>query len=165
MPSKTSAFSDRLEDEIPHLRRYARSLCHDVERADDLVQDCLEKAIARGDQFQPGTSLRSWLFTILKHGFIDGKRSTSRRGVHVPLEAWSATAAHKPEQPGRIEFQEVLHAIDGLRPEERDVIDFVVFRGMRYREASKRLHVAIGTIKSRLARARHSLADVTGHAA
>jgi RNA polymerase sigma-70 factor (ECF subfamily) len=159
------ALLDQLEDEIPHLRRYARSLCHDPERADDLVQDCLERAISRANQFQPGTDLRRWLFTILKHGFIDIRRANARRGIHVPLEDWSSSASHKPEQPSHLEARDVLEAIDHLRREERDVIDFVVFKGMRYRDVSSKLHVAVGTIKSRLARARHSLAEITHHAA
>jgi len=165
VPKKNITLLDQLEDEIPHLRRYARSLCHDPERADDLVQDCLERAISRIEQFQPGTDLRCWLFTILKHGFIDTQRTKARRGVHVPLEDWSSSASHKPEQPSHLEARNVLEAIEHLRREERDVIDFVVFKGMRYRDVSRRLHVAVGTIKSRLARARHSLADITGHAA
>lgn len=165
MPIHSQALLDRLEDEMPHLRRFARSLTHETERADDLVQDCLERAIERLDQFRPGTDLRSWLFTILKNSFIDKQRARARRGIQVSLEDWSSAAGHKPEQPSRLEFDAVLDAMEGLRREERDVIDYVVFEGLRYREVSERLHVAIGTVKSRLARARHSLADMTGHAA
>ena len=165
MPTEHSAILDQLEGEIPHLRRFARSLTHDVERADDLVQDCLERAIERIDQFHPGTDLRCWLFTIIKHNFIDKQRAKARRGIQVPLEDWSGSASHRPEQPDKLEVKAVLTAIDHLRREERDIIDSVVFKGMRYRDVSEQLHVAIGTVKSRLARARHSLSDITGHAA
>jgi RNA polymerase sigma-70 factor (ECF subfamily) len=165
LPSNSQALLDRLKDEIPHLRRFARSLTHEADRAEDLVQDCLERAIEKMDQFHPGTDLRSWLFAILKNSFIDKKRALARRGIQVSLEDWSSAASHRPEQPDRLEFRAVLDAMDALRREERDVIDYVVFEGLRYREVSDRLHVAIGTVKSRLARARHSLADLTGHAA
>ena len=165
MKNNKTVLLDQLESEIADLRRYARSLCHDTDRADDLVQDCLERAISHLDQFRPGTNLRSWLFTILKHGFIDNQRTKVRRGVHVPLEDWSSSACHEAEQPVQLEVRDVLDAIDGLRTEERQVIDFVIFKGMRYREASKKLDVAVGTIKSRLARARSSLTDITGYAA
>jgi len=165
VPTTKEDLLDQLEDEIPHLRRYARSLTHETERADDLVQDCLERAIQRFHQFQPGTDLRCWLFTILKHGFIDRQRTKARRGVHIPLEDWSSSASHKAEQPDQLEVKDVLEALDHLRREERDVIDFVVFKGMRYRDVSEKLDVAVGTIKSRLARARHSLAELTVHAA
>ena len=76
-------FAQLLEEQIPRLRRYARALTHDVERADDLVQSCLERAITKQHLWQPGTDLRAWLFTILHNQHVNEVRHSVREGVSI----------------------------------------------------------------------------------
>ncbi|GIX17024.1 MAG: DNA-directed RNA polymerase sigma-70 factor [Rhodothalassiaceae bacterium] len=148
---------DGIEREIPHLRRYARALTRDPDDADDLVQDTLERAIARLDQFQPGTDLRSWMFTIMHNLFIDGCRRARRRGESVEIEDWMANASAEPSQLDAVTVREVIEKMDHLSPHEREVLEKVAIDGMKYEEAAAELGVAVGTVKSRLFRARESL--------
>ncbi|HZD26257.1 MAG TPA: sigma-70 family RNA polymerase sigma factor, partial [Alphaproteobacteria bacterium] len=84
--TRQSIAPDTLNAEIPHLRRYASALSGDRDQADDLVQDCLVRAISRLDRYEPGTNLRSWLFTIMKNGHIDHIRKQQRRGHEVEVQ-------------------------------------------------------------------------------
>ena len=148
---------DGIEREIPHLRRYARALTRDPDDADDLVQDTLERAITRLDQFQPGTDLRSWMFTIMHNLFIDGCRRARRRGESVAIEEWMADASAEPAQLDAVAVREVLDHIADLSPHEREVLERVAIDGLKYEEAAAELGVAVGTVKSRLFRARENL--------
>jgi len=151
------AIFGEMESQIPHLRRYARALTRDPEAADDLVQDALERAIARIDKFQEGTDLRSWMFTIMHNLHIDRCRRRQRRGIHVPLEEWSADADQPAHQPARIALRELDSHFDRLGANEEAVMRLVGLRGLKYEEAAAVLGVAVGTVKSRLFRARESL--------
>ena len=148
---------DALEAEIPHLRRYARSLTRETVRADDLVQDCLERAISRCEQFQVGTNLRSWLFTILRNVHIDECRKNQRRGPAVPLEDWHGDVAAEPRQEWALELREFGRSFDQLRKDERDILLRVAVDGQSYEEIAEHLDIAVGTVKSRLSRARQRL--------
>lgn len=152
-----SATLRHLEGEIPHLRRYAHSLTHHPDQADDLVQDCLEKAVTHIDKFSAGTDLRCWLFTIMRHSHIDRLRKQQRRGPHVVFEDWLHETWRPPEQEHYLRIQDVVAAMDKLRPCDQEVIRLVVAEGMLYKEVAARLGVAVGTVKSRLSRARHTL--------
>lgn len=149
---------ENISAELPHLRRYALSLARDPEVAEDLVQDCAVRAIAKEEQFVPGTHLRRWLFTILRNANIDRQRRGARRGVHVPLSDWHA-ATHQPaRQEGRLALEDVRRQIGRLRPCDREVLRLSVFVGLSHEEIAGRLGIAIGTVKSRLSRSRAALA-------
>ncbi|GAB4155937.1 MAG: hypothetical protein Tsb0016_27610 [Sphingomonadales bacterium] len=148
---------DCLSEEMPHLRRYARSLVRQPDLADDLVQDCLEKAVTHIDKFTVGTDLRCWLFTIMRNSHIDAMRKQQRRGPHVEIEEWYRETWRPPEQEHYLRVQDVVAAMEKLRPCDQEVVRLVVAEGMLYKDVARRLGVAVGTVKSRLSRARHVL--------
>ncbi len=144
--------------EIPRLRRYARSLLHDLDAADDLVQDCLERALARLDNWRSGESPRRWLFTIMHHLFIDQMRKAGRRGdaAMLPLEAGEAVAT-PAEQLGNVASREIVEALQAIAPERRAALVMVGIEGFSYAEAANILGVPAGTLMSRIARGREEL--------
>lgn len=153
-----------IEAQIPALRRYARALVRDAEAADDLVQDCLERAVARFSQFRPGTNLRTWLFTILHNVHCDGLRRRRRQGVHVPLEEWEPSARAPANQRGAAQLRDFRRAFDTLAESDRQILLLVGLEGFSYEEASQMLDLAVGTVKSRLFRARERLRAIeTAH--
>ena len=149
-----------LEQEIPRLRRYARYLARDVEQADDLVQEALVRAIGGIDRWVPGTNLRAWLFAILRNAFI----SELRRAGHAPIEAPVADEhpAHASlgNQEVRVQVLELGRALDLLAGEHREVLLLVAVEGMKYEEAADVLGVPVGTVRSRLSRARIALREL-----
>jgi RNA polymerase sigma-70 factor (ECF subfamily) len=148
---------DLIEMEIPRLRRFARYLVRDADRADDVVQECLLRAIDRVDTWQPGTNLRAWLFTILRHCHID----EVRRARHYPLVADAACNGHAASIPEsqelRVTLGEIQDAFLRLRDEHREILLLVVVEGLDYQEAADILGVPVGTVRSRLSRARQAL--------
>jgi len=144
--------------EIPRLRRYARSLLRDRDSADDLVQDCLERALARLDNWQSGESPRRWLFTIMHHLFIDQMRRRSRRGeaAFLPLDNEEALAA-PAEQLSSAASRDIVHALQAIGPERREALVMVAIEGFSYAEAAGILGVPAGTLMSRIARGREEL--------
>lgn len=150
---------DRIRDavvtEIPHLRRYARALLRDATAADDLVQDCLERALGRLHLFQPGTNLRSWLFAVLHNLFISQRRAAARRRDEPMADPPSP--AVPPVQPVRLEARDMGNALALLPPEQRAVVLLIGLEDMSYREAADVLGVPIGTVMSRLSRGRERL--------
>ena len=147
-----------LLSEIPRLRRYARALLHDRDAADDLVQDCLERALTRLDSWQTGDSPRRWLFTIMHHLFIDQARRTKRRGEaqmlpldHIDVES---TPAH---QFDGVASREIIDALQAIQPERRAALLLVAVEGFSYAEAASVLGVPAGTLMSRIARGRDEL--------
>lgn len=148
--------------QIPGLRRYARALLRDPDRADDLVQDCLERALGRGHLWQPrpgGQGLRGWLFTIMHNLHIDQARRRTSMPPEVPLEA-SGPLAEPARQSDRIALGELAAALDRLPDDQRQVLLLVGLEGMSYREAADATGVPIGTVMSRLARGRDRLRQV-----
>jgi len=143
--------------ELPQLRRYALFLAKDKALADDLVQDCVARAIDRGDQFQPGTNFRAWLFTILRSVFLNHKRSVSNRPFEPEDAATSSHLSVRPGQETRIEVRELERALSKLSGAHRDILLLVVVEGFSYEEAAGILGVPLGTVRSRLARARQDL--------
>jgi RNA polymerase sigma-70 factor, ECF subfamily len=144
--------------EIPRLRRYARSLLRDRDAADDLVQDCLERALVRLDNWQTGESPRRWLFTIMHHLFIDQMRKVNRRGeaAMLPLEAGEAVA-QPAEQLEGIASREIIDALQAISPDRRAALVMVAIEGFSYAEAANMLGVPAGTLMSRIARGREEL--------
>jgi RNA polymerase sigma-70 factor, ECF subfamily len=155
-----SDFAQLLETEIPRLRRYARALTRDASRADDMVQSCLLRAVAKQHLWQPGTDLRAWLFTILHNQNVNYVRRSVREGVAVPLEdvAPALTAASNVE--ASLELRDFELAIARLPAEQRQVILLVGLEGMGYEEAAKILGIPVGTVRSRLSRGRDTLREL-----
>lgn len=150
--------SQQIQDEIPHLRRYAGALTRNRADMEDLVQDCLERALARQEQFRPGTDLRRWLFTILRNLHIDGRRKSARRGHHLPIEDYNGEAATAGAQYFQLRLGEIEQRMRALRPCDRQVVLLSVFSDLSHDGIAQRMHVATGTVKSRLSRARRALA-------
>ncbi len=147
-----------LAGHIPHLRRYARALGRDTLGADDLVQDCLERALSRLHLFRPGTNLRTWLFTILHNLHVNDLRRRARRLDDIPLEEGIEARAASPDKPsGGLAVRDLSRALDQLADEQREVILLIGLEEMSYKEASEVLGVPIGTIMSRLSRGRERL--------
>ncbi len=145
-----------LEDHIPALRRYAQKLARDPDDAADVVQMCLERALRNFHMFQPGTNLRSWLFTILHNEFISEIRRRARRGHAVPLEDWLDPGV-RGGQEDAVEMREFDRAFDALAAKDREILQMVGIDGTSYATAGERLKLEIGTVKSRVFRARERL--------
>ncbi len=155
-------FLDEIEESVPALRRYARALTRNADRADDLVQDCIERAIRKQALWKPTGPLKSWLFRILLNLYRSELRTSRRRGDHVPVETLLVEPAIAPAQPGRIALSEMARAIDTLAVEQREALLLVVLEGMSYAEAAEAIGIPIGTLMSRLGRARAALRKLTG---
>ncbi len=152
----------QIESEIPRLRRYARFLTRDVEHADDLVQDCLVRALTKIDTWQPGTNLRAWLITILRNGFYNDCRRASRERKTMSEPRFTEPQIVPAQQDAAVTITEVEAAFMSLSNDHREVMTLVAIEGLSYEQAANTLGVSIGTIKSRLARARTRLSDLLG---
>ena len=150
---------DALLGAVPSLRAFAISLTNDPIRADDLVQDTLLRALSRMDQFERGTNLNAWLFTILRNLFHTEYRKR-RREVEDPDNAHAARLAVRPEQGSRLEFEDFRAALAKLTPDQREALLLVGAQGMSYEETAAVCGVAVGTIKSRVNRARARIAEL-----
>jgi RNA polymerase sigma-70 factor (ECF subfamily) len=146
-----------IEAEIPYLRRYARALVGGQDAADDLVQDALERAIQRFGQFQAGTNLRAWLFTILHNMRCDQYRRVVRRPVEIPIEDAPQQASTRASQSDGLHLEDFKRAFERLSEPHREVLVLVGLEGMDYQYAAAILGVEVGTVKSRVFRARESL--------
>jgi RNA polymerase sigma-70 factor, ECF subfamily len=144
---------------IPSLRAFAISLCGNVDRADDLVQETLMRAIAHLSSFQPGTNMSAWLFTILRNAFRSEYRKR-RREVEDADGKYADTLKSNPEQHSRVEFDEMLTALAKLPPDQREALILIGASGFSYEEAAAICECAVGTIKSRVSRARSRLAEL-----
>ena len=153
-----------IEAELPRLRRYARALTRDAVTADDLVQDCLTRALGKLHLWQPGTDLRAWLFTILHNQYVNHIRRAVREGSAVGLSESEPLLSRAPQQGKRLELRDLERAIAKLPKEQRAVILLVGLEGMRYEEVAVVLDVPVGTIRSRLSRGREALRRLTGAA-
>jgi RNA polymerase sigma-70 factor, ECF subfamily len=152
--------------EIPRLRRYARALLRDRDAADDLVQDCLERALTRLDNWHSGDNPRRWLFTIMHHLFIDQKRRTKRQSENLTLFADGLEPrVAAPSQLDSVASREVLDSLQALSPERRAALLLVAVEGLSYAEAATVLGVPAGTLMSRIARGREELRGLLDDAA
>jgi RNA polymerase sigma-70 factor, ECF subfamily len=151
-----------IEAEIPRLRRYARALTRDAITADDLVQDCLTRALGKLHLWQEGTDLRAWLFTILHNQYVNHIRRAVREGAAVGLSESEPLLSRAPQQGKRLELRDLERALAKLPEEQRSVILLVGLEGMRYEEVAAVLDVPVGTIRSRLSRGREALRRLTG---
>ena len=148
---------------LPRLRRFAVALTGSAADGDDLVQDTVERALRSLHQWEPGTRLDNWLFRIAKNRFIDGRRSHRRRSsviMEAPEEAASAYTDGIRATEARLALKDVIHNLQNLPIEQREALALVVIEGVSYRDASDILGIPIGTLTSRIARAREALADL-----
>jgi len=150
---------DAMLSTVPSLRAFAISLSGNVDRADDLVQETLLRAMANIDSFQPGTNMSAWLFTILRNLFRSEYRKR-RREVEDTDGGYAETLTSHPEQHGRIEFEEFRRALSVLPPDQREALILVGASGFSYEEAAAICECAVGTIKSRVNRARTRLSEL-----
>jgi len=153
------ALRDQILASIPSLRAFAISLSGNVDRADDLVQETILRALANINTFQPGTNLPAWLFTILRNLFRSEYRKR-RREVEDADGSFAQTLKSNPDQIGRIEFQEFRKALAELPSDQREALILVGASGFSYEEAADICECAVGTIKSRVNRARSRLAKL-----
>jgi RNA polymerase sigma-70 factor (ECF subfamily) len=158
---ETNDVADQLPQYLPALRRYARALTGDVTAADDLVQDCAERALSRAHLWHRPGNMRAWLFTIMHNLNANNRRRAATRPRlaavdDVPEPSWPAG------QLERLEANQTLAAIRQLSADHREVLMLVAIEGMAYTEAANVLGVPPGTVMSRLSRARDHLRQLTG---
>jgi RNA polymerase sigma-70 factor (ECF subfamily) len=152
-------FSIVLEQEIPRLRRYACAL-HRWNRpqADDLVQDTLVRAIAKQHLWQPGTNLRSWLFTLMHNQHVnDVRRSAARGGISHAVDELHDNYASASDAEASLQLRDLDRALGKLLVEQREIILLVALEGMSYADVAEVVGVPVGTIRSRLSRGRAAL--------
>lgn len=147
-----------IEPMIPSLRRYARALVRNHATADDLVQDCLERAVSRWHQRRSEGDARPWMFTILHNLAINQFRQGVNRGSHVTIdEADEKALGVEPVQEQGLLYRDVLEKLAELPEEQRSVLLLVAVEGLSYADAAKVLDIPVGTVMSRLSRARERL--------
>ena len=150
-----------IEALLPNLRRYARSLTHDVTAADDLVQECVARALARLHLWTAGTDLRAWLFTIMHNQYVSQVRRASREGTMVEWSDCSPTLTCAPRQIAQLELRDLERAITLLPEEQRIAVLLVGLTRRTYDEIASDCDVPVGTIRSRLSRGRRTLRTLT----
>lgn len=148
-------------DLIPALRAFARTFCRDVSDADDLVQETLTKGLANLDKFEPGTRMKSWLFTIMRNSFYTRAKTAVREAPGL-ADCASGRPISEATQEWSVRSREVRDAISHLPPAKREVLVLVGVLGISYEEAAEICCCSIGTVKSRLNRARASVLQLLG---
>jgi len=146
---------------VPHLRAFAISLTNNPDRADDLVQDTLVRAWANIDRFERGTNLNAWLFTIL-HNLVRSEYRKRKREVEDADGSFAARLKTQPDQQAHLDYEDCRRALRRLPVEQREALLLVAAQGMSYEEAAVVCKVAVGTIKSRVNRARFRLTALLG---
>jgi RNA polymerase sigma-70 factor (ECF subfamily) len=157
-----SEFHRLVENEIPRLRRYARALTRDSNQADDLVQDTLVRGIAKAHLWQTGTDIRAWLFTIMHNQHVNCVRRVMRERGTIDIEQVASTQVATTDPTASRQLSELDRALGQLSKGQREVVLLVGLEGMTYDEAAKILCVPIGTVRSRLGRAREALRALMG---
>lgn len=157
--NQSEAVVEELVAQTPNLRAFARSLVHDPSRADDLVQETVLKAWSNLDSFREGTNMRAWLFTILRNTFYSDLRK-HRREVEDIDGRYAAQVAEKPAQHGVMEMRDFTEAFKTLPDDQREALTLVGASGFSYEEAAEVCDCAVGTIKSRVNRARVKLSEM-----
>ena len=146
-----------IEQEIPRLRRYARALTRNRDRADDLVQDTLGRALVKEQFWQPGTNLKAWLFTIMHNQNVNNVRRDTRQSGGLDIEQTSSTLTATTDPTATCKMFELERALAQLPVEQQQVILLVGLEGMSYEDTAGILTVPVGTVRSRLSRGRDAL--------
>jgi RNA polymerase sigma-70 factor (ECF subfamily) len=156
----------QIEAEVPRLRRYARALTRDVVAADDLVQNCLVRALSKQHLWQEGTDLRAWLFTILHNQYVNDVRRAVRQGIAVEMRAkmadYEPSLSRAAGQEQSVELRDLDRALAKLPDEQRAAILLIGLEGMPYEAAAEILGIPTGTVRSRLSRGREELRRLMG---
>jgi len=148
---------DEIVEQIPRLRRYARALTGDADRADDLVQDCLTRGLSRLHLWRRGSDLRAWLFTIMHNLYANELRRLRRTPAIVPITEVAEPPSKDMPLEGSLQLLELQAAVGRLPPEQREALLLVALEGMRYQDVARILGIPAGTVMSRLHRARERL--------
>jgi len=159
---------DQLMDHVPRLRRYSRALIRNHDLADDLVQDTLQRALQRLEQFERDTALRAWLFTVMHNLFANQQRHASMHAVHVSVDDDGvpetgfavSSIAIAANQTHRLEVRDLDAALQMLSIEQRQVVLLVGLEEMSYTDAAFALNIPVGTVMSRLSRGRERLREL-----
>ena len=159
MPAQSSELEQAVVSYVPALRSFGRLLTHSSSEAEDLVQDTLVKALANINSFEPGTNMRAWLFTILRNTFYTQTRKRQREKEGMSTVA-STQTAQKPNQEWAVRMSDVEDALRRLPETQREALLLVGGAGLSYEEAAAICNCALGTIKSRVNRARQGLLDL-----
>jgi RNA polymerase sigma-70 factor (ECF subfamily) len=156
---ESPSFKRELLATLPSLRAFAVSLSGRHDRADDLVQDTMMKAWAKQDSYQMGTNIKAWLFTILRNEFYSQMRKRGRE-VQDTDGAFTERMSVHPSQYGVLDMADFKKALDTLPPDQREAVVLIGASGFSYEEAAEICHCAVGTMKSRVSRARTRLQDI-----
>jgi RNA polymerase sigma-70 factor (ECF subfamily) len=161
-----AAIGQELVALLPRLRRFALVLCRSPSLVDDLVQGACERALANADSWTQGTRFDAWVFRILHNHWIDHLRRAKVEGMNEDVMAQTEIIGDAGEGPvlSKLLLAEVQRIIDGMPQEQREVLVLVCVEDLAYREAAEILGVPIGTVMSRLARARKRLVEMTAAA-
>lgn len=159
--SAAEDFRRDLVEEVPRLRRRAVTLCNDRTRADDLVQETLLKAWAAQDRFVPGTHLSAWLYTILRNSFYSEHHKRARE-VGDPDGLFAASLVSLPAQHGALDLHDLQAALDRLVPDQREALLLSAVHDLSYEDIATAMECRVGTVKSRINRARARLAELLG---
>lgn len=164
MSNAVKDIGERLMAFLPNLRRFAISLCGSRDVADDLGQAACERALASAERFEPGTRFDAWMFRILRNLWVDQVRRQRTAGVQDDISERHdiAGSSGEREAEARLTLKTVAEAITELPQEQREVLLLVCVEELSYREAAEVMGIPIGTVMSRLARARKSLAEAAG---
>ena len=159
--SVSPEFKSDLLETIPSLRAFAVSLTQNADKADDLVQETLVKAWDKHASFQPGTNIKAWLFTILRNEFYSQMRKRGRE-VQDSDGIMTARLAVHPSQHGMLDLKDFRAALEQLPEDQREAVILIGASGFSYEEAAEICGCAVGTIKSRVSRARNRLQEILG---
>lgn len=159
MTRESAAFKKEMLSLLPNLRAFAISVSGRTDHADDLVQDTIMKAWSKQDSFEPGTNMKAWLFTILRNEFYSQMRKRGRE-VQDSDGHFTGTLATHPEQHGSLDMKDFRAVLEKLPADQREAIVLVGASGFAYEEAAEICGCAVGTIKSRVSRARAQLSEM-----
>lgn len=157
--TETPSFAEALIETIPNLRAFAHSLCGDGQLSNDLVQETLLKAWAHKESFVPDSNLKAWLFTILRNTYFTHYRKSQREELDEDHAAMNASVP--PTQLMQLEFEDMRKALMRLSPDHREALLLITAEGFSYEDAARVCGCAIGTMKSRVNRARSRLVEET----
>ncbi|MCK0120445.1 RNA polymerase sigma factor [Loktanella sp. F6476L] len=155
----SDTYRDELISHLPALRAFAISLTRSRSAADDAVQDAVLKALVNFDKYEPGTNMRAWLFTILRNTYYSSRRKYHREASD-PDGLLTAGLAVKPDHDGRLQYNDFMKAFSQLPDDQREVLILVGASGFSYIEVAEMTGVALGTVKSRVNRARARIAEI-----
>lgn len=159
VPMEDAEFKTELTGLIPHLRAFARSLCGNPTQADDLAQEAMLKAWKSRQSYEPGTNMKAWAFTILRNLYYSEKRR-SWRGQHLDPEIAEATLVANDNPSAHLDLLALRNALNHLPDDQREALILVGAGGLSYEEAAEICACAVGTVKSRVSRARKAVAAI-----